>query len=269
VRQHPLPAHPSPIAQRCSFTIARSLSPRTPPGFNLHTAALLLPAWERDAAVSTGLRSSFEWLTAPLCMWERVWNSRAGRGIGTIAALAALSYATGVLFPITYTPTSELGDAPLDMLAALWREPHALKIQNRVTRSFTNQLIHTALQPSTLLYLYSVLLISSLGYVFSCSATVARGTRRGSLSVPKTLVRMVWRTALSAACVLYLGVTLMPLESIYGRSIVPLIPKWHSDVVGVDLRKYSASLHETLKPFHASSSCARRILRQPFVFSLD
>ena len=108
--------------------------------FNMHTAALLLPAWERDAylpspraaapdpraaapreavekqpllreanckprpSADDALARVGRMAVAPMRAWERMWASRLGCSAASAATLIGLAVAAARLFPVSYQP---------------------------------------------------------------------------------------------------------------------------------------------------------------------
>jgi hypothetical protein len=122
--------------------------------FNLHTALLLLPAWDSDADADGLPFPLLLGLPArALALWERLWARLLPRFLCYIVSLGAVGYATLSLFPVTYNPEAGGG-----LLAPLWAlaQPDALHIENHITRSFLYDTV------CSLLYLDSMRILMEL-----------------------------------------------------------------------------------------------------------
>ena len=141
--------------------------------FNLHTAALLLPAWDRDVSLAApsrrpppSLARAGLALLAPMRAWERAWATWLGRAAATAAALAGLGLAAAALFPLRYTPDPAAGGPMRAAWAALSR-PDALALESRLDEDFVRRLLAAGVQRATVLYLYSMVVLSAVGYALA------------------------------------------------------------------------------------------------------
>ena len=167
--------------------------------FNLHTAALLLPAWARDVSLSHAasavsaatveaqqpsapragqMRSVAQRLLAPLVAWEKFGAWRPCAWLSSLAALAALCHVSLATFPISIKwsslPGSGGGSVSLATLSALLSTHDALGIENHADESFVRAMLHAALQPRALsAYLYTVTSLSALCYAIAPLASSA------------------------------------------------------------------------------------------------
>ncbi|KAL1496713.1 hypothetical protein AB1Y20_014306 [Prymnesium parvum] len=269
--------------------------------FNLHTAALLLPAWERDVRLAPR-RAPPHPLAAPLAAWERAWASAAAASLAAAAAWASLAAAAWHLF------TLELRAAD-GFLAAL-RTPDALVLRSRVDAPLVAAILAAARSPRAVAYLYSLTAIAAVGYALDAGAAAPFPSSRlpatasppppllpspsffatapsppssfhththtppphspslphssPGVSVPAEpappprLLRrasrgalFLSRLALAAASLVYLGVTLLPLDTLPPRPATPLatlIPPH------LGLRAATTAAAAALRPFHASNA---------------
>ena len=68
---------------------------------------------------------------------------------------------------------------------------------------------------------------------------------RRTLRTTGIVVGVSWRLAVGVASIIYLGVVLLPLSSITGREMAPLLPAWGG------LRVVALRLESALEPFQA------------------
>ena len=211
--------------------------------FNLHTAALLLPAWERDyTPLDRGEQPSLcRWLLWPLHAWESLWATRLGRLVGYGGALAGLLYAQITLFPVGYNPPSPAASAGAaapaaassarsGLLGALWRHD-ALTIANGFDRARVRALLGAALP--YIPYLYVVLILGATAHAVAAAAPPPPSLPPGAAAALKTAkpppppsaarraVRLLrgsaalgWCVLLGLASTVALGVTLLPLSDV-------------------------------------------------------
>ncbi|KAJ1457405.1 lipase maturation factor-domain-containing protein [Pelagophyceae sp. CCMP2097] len=184
--------------------------------FNLQTAALLLPAWAPDFDKNEA--------------WERFWATPLGRWTGYFGAVAVLAAAAAQLFPVRYDAVA--GETWAEALA----RPDALFIENRATPMWTARLLESAVNQWTIGYLYAMLFATTL-----CAAWGTAPALKGSRAVD-----FAARLVSLAVSSCYLGVTLLPLESITRRQVGPLLLPLLCDA--------SKRLASMLAPFHVSSS---------------
>lgn len=255
-------------------SITPNATPRAgrPSSMTVRTAAAIRPP---TSAIGWTIRM----IMTPMQAWERLWNTPVGSLLASSAAIASLLYFMVHLFPMTYHPPS--GASPpsrsaidgwlFGALSALER-PDALTIENRADMEFVNDMLQRTISPVTVCYLYSVTALGAIGYVLGAWKNVEEeherevpgsGVHSDGEAVharekrPLTrrrraegLFSCVWRTLISCLTLLYLGVTIMPLDSINptSRRMVSMVP----DAFGI--RQNTMMLHNALEPFHASNS---------------
>ena len=231
--------------------------------FNLHTAALLLPAWEHDFGLDSGpsgAPGTGGLLLAPLRAWESLWATRLGRATGYLGALGGLIWAQLAYFPVTYTPPPAAAPSPWPWAAlaeALWRDD-ALDIRNRFDSARVHALLGAALQ--NIPYLYAVALVGAVAHAAgatsapppphaAAAAPLPAGRARRALRLLLRSVAAGWCLVLGLASLLLLGVTLLPLSDLAHRDVAPLLPP-----LLPGLREGTQRASRALAPFHASNS---------------
>ena len=84
--------------------------------------------------------------------------------------------------------------------------------------------------------------VSYLGlYILTIACGVAHAMAPKQGRLVTRLASAVWRLVLCAVAVVYLGMTLLPMESIHKSPDIPF-------------KRESHRLHQALQPFHASNS---------------
>uniref|UniRef100_A0A7S2H503 Lipase maturation factor 2 n=1 Tax=Octactis speculum TaxID=3111310 RepID=A0A7S2H503_9STRA len=268
---------------------------------NFHILVLLLPAWDRDVDLpppskteitETGLGETdspsatsilYNSLVAPLKAWERIWSSYIGWVVSTVAAVASLGYAGVQLFPVTYSPPASdaQGFYREGILGALARHD-SLRIENELTPKMVWWILDVFVQSRCVAYLYGALTLSAVAYATqpllytpTQPSSNTQTNQKHHISSPFTrvmhLLRMpscvAWRAILSCVTIIYLGITLIPLATITGNDMAPLIPTVRlcsnssmSDP-GLGLREISVIIADVLKPFRVSNSYGKEFRR--------
>ena len=196
----------------------------------------MIPAWEADAAKpvkmardANAVAQLGSLLVAPHRVWDHVWSTRAGNRIGIMAAIAYLLYAYLHLFPMSF----DLKDGLFGALA----QPGSVTIENKADSDFVKWLISVTINERSVAYMYMCVGLSAIGYVIP----------RGGL-LRLTITRTIWCLVLCVASLIWLGITLLPLQSITNAPVAPLLPSWGG------LRDASTHIYEMLEPLHVSSS---------------
>ena len=213
--------------------------------FNLHTAILLLPAWDTDVddvrlPERTHTRntpsSCFDVPRVITTRWERAWNSAVARAAACAVAALGLARCAWAYFPITLacSDDSSASNCSLGFRDALFA-PDALRINNRVTTATVNGLLAAVLDWRAVAALYVVVALA----VVTHAATPVRD----SFDKHGWLRRVAWRLGSGAVVLVALGVTLQPLGQFAGRDVAIPAPF----VAPV------ARLAAALRPFRASS----------------
>ena len=221
--------------------------------FNLHTAVLLLPAWDADvddverereeeAAEGehreAGGKGLWRSLSPRRCAlrWERSCATPLARRVAAVAVLSVLLMAWRALFSITWS------DRSAGISGALW-DPAALRITSKVTKRVARDLLKHALSRGALLALYAVVAAAGLTHALApMSRRAGGGTTAASL---QRVLRFVWRLTIGIAALLALGVTLFPLREFVGGTALPLPAPFHAT---------TAELIGVLSPFRVTSS---------------
>ena len=222
--------------------------------FNLHTAVLLLPAWDDDRDPVAPTSSAWPPLLGPLLVralhgWDRAWNTRVGRAAATVGALALLTHGARTYFALELSPDvharlvaaverpwgERTARALHELGARLLADPSAARLRNLLDRRATDSILAALLSWRALALLYATLILTGLAH--ACSPPPGGRCTR--------LMRCAWRVLLCGAATVWLGMTLLPLDSIAPGHAAPPLPL---------AAKLSASLAAAAQPFHASSS---------------
>eukprot|EP00929_Paragymnodinium_shiwhaense_P123836 TRINITY_DN9815_c0_g2_i1.p1 TRINITY_DN9815_c0_g2~~TRINITY_DN9815_c0_g2_i1.p1 ORF type:complete len:851 (-),score=79.60 TRINITY_DN9815_c0_g2_i1:142-2694(-) len=205
--------------------------------FNLHTIVLLLPAWEADFDLQGKPFSLVRPLLALPRFWEKYWRSWFGTLTASFMAVGILTYFQITLFPIEYRADKVLSGALQNKgwladalgLEALY-SPDAIIIKNKLDEAEVKKILGSTLTPITYLVLYAMMGVCAIAHALSPppGAFIVR------------LNRCLWRLILGALCMLYLGVTLIPLQGITTEPEFPF-------------KQQSQAVFDSLERFHISN----------------
>ena len=201
--------------------------------FNIHTAVLLMPAWDSDC-LDTSVAPLFgalsRLITMPFRGWHSFWNSRFGTILGSLSTWCCLGCAWYTLFPLEYKH-HDAKSGVMGWWLALG-SPDGYEIRNEITETFVTGLFEALLTPQGYLALYACLTLSAICHALQ--------PPRG-IHPMRRLCSSLWRLLLGLFCVVYLGSTLLPMESIH-------------ESPGIPLKKEAKLLSDTLQSFHISNS---------------